>query len=307
MKKQPTDMGMNRTGIAVSPLDAQRLMECAELTNPPRGDENDLADVRKEYQAEAEPLGTMPPPASLKGAAKSMMKMLKGEKPSVLLDKLGERCAFERTGTRLYQTLVSRFEQFDDLPGGPTIDELTHFLGEEARHFDLLVDALKSLGADPTVMTPCADASAVASSGIIALLGDPRTSPTQCLHAILIAELADRDGWELLIQLASGMGQEAMARDFTRALLEEENHLVHVRRWLADMTLAEANARPAQLDDPLQLLREQRRRIHELLAQAAHDEGAVIELASALQDEVEQLEALGQEMIARRFAPETRM
>jgi hypothetical protein len=48
----------------------------------------------------------VPPPTSMKGMAKSALQALKGEKATVLIDKLAERLAFERTGTRLYETLI---------------------------------------------------------------------------------------------------------------------------------------------------------------------------------------------------------
>jgi hypothetical protein len=34
--------------------------------------------------------------------------MLGGKEPIVFLDKLGERAAFERSGTRLYETLIAK-------------------------------------------------------------------------------------------------------------------------------------------------------------------------------------------------------
>jgi ferritin-like protein len=305
MKKQPTDIGFNRTGVATSSLYAAKQVEASRESEPTEGDERALHEVRQDYQLDADPVGTMPPPLTLRGLAKSALKMLKGERPTVLLDKLGERCAYERTGTRLYQILVSRFEMFGEKDVGPTLVELRRFLGEEARHFELLVNALQSLGADPTVMTPCADTSAVMANGVIAVLTDPRTSAEQCLQAALVAELVDRDGWELLIDLARGTGLEDLAVEFEHALAEEENHLLHVRRWLAELTMAEARVRPPlELgSEPMQLLRQQRRRIDELVARIAEVDGqeeTVVELASALQDEAEQLEAVGQELIARQ-------
>ena len=67
--------------------------------------------------------------------------------------------------------------------------------------------------------------------GLIQVLTDPRTSVAQCLEAILIAELADNDGWQMLILFAEKMGMDDMTRDFGVALNEEQNHLMHVRQW----------------------------------------------------------------------------
>ena len=70
--------------------------------------------------------------------------------------------------------------------------------------------AIRSIGADPTVQTPSADVDGVASMGLIQVLTDPRTSVAQCLEAILIAELADNDGWQMLILFAEKMGMDDM-------------------------------------------------------------------------------------------------
>lgn len=61
---------------------------------------------------------------------------------------------------------------------------------------------------------------------------EKRTSVPQSLHAILIAELADYDSWELLIKLADDMGQQDMASQFRQALDEERQHLDTVRGWV---------------------------------------------------------------------------
>ncbi|HZH03956.1 MAG TPA: ferritin-like domain-containing protein, partial [Myxococcaceae bacterium] len=96
--KDPTDMGMNRTGIQTSPVLSKELIEAARASVPssPGGSEG-IAQVRAEYARESGPMGTMPPPTKLKGIATSAMTAMKGEKPTVLLDKIGARLAFERT------------------------------------------------------------------------------------------------------------------------------------------------------------------------------------------------------------------
>jgi hypothetical protein len=49
----------------------------------------------------------------------------------------------------------------------------------------------------------------------------------------LLAELADNDCWATLKVLADQAGEEAMAGSFAAALAEEQDHLMHVRTWLA--------------------------------------------------------------------------
>jgi hypothetical protein len=59
---------------------------------------------------------------------------------------------------------------------------------------------------------------------------------------VLTAELADNDGWEMLQQLASELGQDELEKQCEKALEQEREHLQNVRSWLANMTLDEALA-----------------------------------------------------------------
>jgi hypothetical protein len=182
--------------------------------------------------------------------------------PTALLDKLGERCAYERAAMRLYQLLIGRFEAFGESDVGPTLDQLRRFLADEARHFELMVGAIRALGAD-TALPAGADTTALPAQGIAQLLVDPRTSPTECLNAMLIVELVDRDGWERLIELLRATGRRQLAETLTVALTDGELHLGQLRQWLAEMTWAGARVEPLEEvgGDPPQLWREQQQRL----------------------------------------------
>ncbi len=241
--KHPTDSGMNKTGIDMCPIAIEELLNGVNAARPSsNGDESTLASYRTPYLKEADPIGTVPVPGSVKGVAKTGMQKLMGRKPEVLIDKLGARLAFERTGTRLYDALLGkcliRGDEVDSLP----IQLLKEFRDEEARHFALVWDAMKTLGADPTAQTPGADVNAVASIGLMQILTDPRTSVAQSLHAIHIAELADHDGWVLLIKLAEELGQDDMAAKFRQALSEEGRHLDTIREVMERACMGEAGA-----------------------------------------------------------------
>jgi rubrerythrin len=234
---------MNRTGIDMSPIDIEELLSGVNAARPSsEGDESTLASYRAHYLKEAEPIGTVPVPGSFKGAAKTGMQKLMGRKPEVLIDKLGARLAFERTGTRLYDALLGKCLIRSDEADGLPVEQLREFRDEEARHFALVWDAMKTLGADPTAQTPGADVNAVASSGLMQIITDPRASVAQSLHAIHIAELADHDGWALLITLAEEFGQADMAASFKRALAEEDRHLKTIRELMEKTCLSEAAA-----------------------------------------------------------------
>jgi hypothetical protein len=246
--KKPVDAGQNRTGIGRSPIDGSKLVDAARAAVPnPSFSMTEIQRLRLDISRRVEPLGTMPPPVTLKGVAKSAVQKVKGHAPNVLIDMLGERLAFERTGTRLYEALLVKHEASDKHPSGPTRDELEQIRDEELMHVDLLIGAMERLGADPTAVTPSADACAVASSGLIKLVTDPRTTFTQALHAAHIAELTDNDAWLLLADLTDRIGEDELAASFRQALIEEEEHLAHVRAWLASALEGAAGVEPRKL------------------------------------------------------------
>jgi rubrerythrin len=225
-------IGMNRTGIQMSPIDSKAMQDVEPgLPIGEDGDQSALAGMRTDYITHAEALGSVPVPGSITGAVKLGALMLKGDSPQILLDKLGERLAFERTGTRLYDALITKCQALLNGDISMTIADLEQIRADEARHFMLLSDAIASLGGDPTSQTPSADLAGVESMGLVQVLNDPRTSIAQSLHAIVTAELSDKAGWETLIALAEEHDLDDMVSDFGTALSEEREHLSLVQTW----------------------------------------------------------------------------
>jgi rubrerythrin len=232
--KQHTTVGSNRTGMAAAPQRSQEmLMGMDEFPPTSQGSARDIAAVRLAYAKEAEPLGSMPLPDTWKETVHTAIKAMKGEQPILFMDKLGERLAFERTGTRLYEALVSKYDAFGSFPGGPGKKDLEHILQEEYSHFTMLQSTIEQLGGDPTVVTPSANLHATASHGITMVIVDPRTTLLQSLEAVLIAELADHACWEALVALAQEAGDKTLVQQFAQAHATEEEHLTKVRAWLA--------------------------------------------------------------------------
>lgn len=231
--------GGNRTGIQTSPELAQELIEGALAATPSsEGSAEDLAAYRGEYIQEGFPIGSLPSlPVAEEGDANEDVAGM-----AVLLDKLSERLAFERMGTRLYDALINKCEILGESSPGPTLAELQQIRDEELAHFLLLKRSVTELGGDPTVQSPCADIAGVASLGIMQVLTDPRTSVTQCLQAILTAELTDNDGWQLLVNLAADLGYAEMAQEFQSAQEHEAQHVENVRSWLTAKVLEKAQA-----------------------------------------------------------------
>jgi hypothetical protein len=226
--------GKNLTGIAAAPKRSQEMLAGTDEFPPSsQGSAQDIAQVRIAYAQQAEPPGSVPLPAGFTDKMQTAVKAALGEKPMLLMDKLGERLAFERTGTRLYEALVSKYDAFGSFSGGPSREDLEHVLQEEFRHFTLLQAAIEQLGGDPTAVTPSANLSATAAQGIKQVIVDPRTTLLQSLEAILVAELADNACWEGLVELAQGAGEDALARQFQEARVTEQEHLEKVQAWLA--------------------------------------------------------------------------
>lgn len=259
---QATLPGLNRTGAAASAAGAQAMTDAVNERMPPVPiDTGALEAERLLYIDRSEPLGSIPSPVGLDGKPKAALGQLKGGASGVLMDKVGERLAFERSGVRLYEALLAKYEATcrragEVLPPAEQLHEVAHAQGmavlapvlgempaetlqriraEELEHFRLLCESMQALGGDPTAQTPSADVIATASMGLMQVLTDPRTTLAQCLNAVLSAELTDNAGWELLIQLAEQTGQSELAGRFLGALAQEQEHLVTVRGWLASL------------------------------------------------------------------------
>jgi rubrerythrin len=266
---EATTIGMNRTGTATSPIDVQAMTDAADALSPAVPIDTAAAQAeRLTYINESEAVGSIPPPASMKGVLKTGLAKLKGGAPSIFMDKLGERIAFERGGTRLYEALITKYQGVqalgeevlvpaDRLPmpdgsagpvgsvaGEPPMATLLRIRSEELEHFHMLGQAMLKMGGDPTAQTPCADVTATASMGIIQVVTDPRTTLAQCLNAMLTAELTDNAGWELLVQLAEEAGESELAGQFLGALAQEQEHLAIVKGWLT-MLVSKGAGTPA--------------------------------------------------------------
>jgi rubrerythrin len=208
----------------------------------PAPDGRSFEEEHLRWARQASPVGTMPPPASVRGAAKTTVDLVQGKKTNVLLDMLGERLAFERTGTRLYEGLLVKLEAASVHPGGPTRAELEGIRDDELRHVALLKEAIEKLGADPTVMTPSADVVGVAGQGWVQVMGDPRVTLTEGLKVILQAELVDNESWSSLAELTSALGHDQLADRFRDAFADEEEHLALVRGWVRAAVTGQSGA-----------------------------------------------------------------
>jgi rubrerythrin len=237
----------NRTGIMTNPELSIEMIEGAKQTVPTsQGDATEMAAVKTEYIEEAVPIGSSPVMVEVSENGESVGQF---DGLAVLLDKLGERLAFERQGTRLYEAFLQKCDSLTlEDASGPSVEELRHICEEELEHFHLLQNAITALGGDATVQTPSADVAGVLSHGVMQVVSDPRTTIPQTLQAMLTAELVDNDGWQMLQDLAAELGQDDLEEQCRKAYEEEQEHLEKVRDWLTSMTMDEASGSTEGLD-----------------------------------------------------------
>jgi rubrerythrin len=209
---------VNRTGLDKA-RDGRRMVDVPkELAPMSRGSSRDIGQVRTRYARAGYPMGTMP------DVDRDVM---------LLIDLLGARLAFERGGVRFYEALIAKVDAFGSFDRGPSRRDLEQIRDEEHRHVAMLDRILHDLGADPTMLTPCANREVVTSRGIGDVLLDPRTSLLDGLEAIVIAELADHEQWMALVDTARDLRRENLARIFVASQATEEEHLSKVRHWIA--------------------------------------------------------------------------
>lgn len=160
-----------------------------------------------------------------------------------LIDRLGERLDFERRKAALYDALIAKAR---GAAVGPPVEDLERMRNESRHHAGLLEEALKRRGADPLLPTASAQTSSVITSGLSCLVEDPASTLPQCVSALLVAELADLDAWELLVQLAEEVEADDLQEGFAEALAREAAHVDLVRGWLAEEVLGHPRRAPAR-------------------------------------------------------------
>ena len=236
-----TRVGRNRTGQMTSPELSEEMNDVVRSVTPEGAEPSAFMAERLLNILEADPLGSVPPPAMsggiVKSTAKKIVKSVTGDQLPAFIDKVAERLAYERGGTRLYDAVLAKATAYEDELEDTALQELREIREEEAGHAALLRTCLEQLGADPTAQTPSADLVGVSSAGLLQAASDPRTTIAQTLQVALAAELIDVASWETLIAMAEKMGQPEMAKRFGSALERENQHLIKVRGWFESLTL----------------------------------------------------------------------
>jgi hypothetical protein len=163
----------NRTGIMTNPdLSAELIRGVKEIIPSSKTNGEQVKAARAEYLKEGLSIGS-PPVIVADGKRGQEQLTADADQMSVLLDKLGERLAFERQGTRLYQAFLQKLEQMhSEERVGPSVNELRHICDEELEHFRVLQKTIAEFGGDATVQTPSADVAGILSHGILQVVSD---------------------------------------------------------------------------------------------------------------------------------------
>jgi rubrerythrin len=237
--KNQAELFVNRTGIMTNPdLSAQLIRSAKETIPSSSGDGKEAASHRAQHSTDEFRIGSSPVAPAGPDDANEPELPPGAEGLSMLLDKLGERLAFEREGTRLYEAFLQKVETTESTSDmGPSPGDLRHICAEELEHFKLLQQAISGMRGDATIQSPSADVAGVLSHGVLQIVTDPRTTVPQALQAMLTAELADNDGWQMLKMLAEKLKCSDLANQCEKAFQEEQEHLTKVRGWLASIIL----------------------------------------------------------------------
>jgi bacterioferritin (cytochrome b1) len=175
------------------------------------------------------------------------MPQLGSKNKDKALDLLNERCAFERTGVKLYDAIIAKMRKSTDGQPAGLLDQMQEHRDQEKEHEEWLEQEIRSLGGNPHAETDKVRLVETESKGITEVILDGDPDIVHLFHALLLAELADNAGWDLLVQLADQAGDKRSKREFEQRLHDEQEHLVLVKRAVEAFARREVLGQPASL------------------------------------------------------------
>ena len=174
------------------------------------------------------------------------MQKLAGTNVSRVIDLLNERLTFERSGVKLYDKILERMRT--DPQAALMVEQMQENRDEEKEHEEWLEKQIRALGGDARSPSEKSILVRAESQGIEHVIERDAQLPHD-FHALLIAELADNAGWDLLVQLADEVGDRDAKKEFKKRLHEEEEHLLFVRhaveQFAKDELLGESETMPS--------------------------------------------------------------
>ena len=176
------------------------------------------------------------------------MEKLAAKNAAKVIDLLTERLVFERSGVKLYDTLLGRLRAIEDPTLKALLGDVKEHREEEKEHEEWLEEQIRALGGDAHSPTERSVLVQAESEGVERVMRRDE-SILHDFHALLTAELADNAGWDLLVQLADEVGDRDAKKEFKKRLHEEEEHLLFVRhaveQFAKDEVLGEPETMPS--------------------------------------------------------------
>ena len=157
------------------------------------------------------------------------MEKLAQNNPAFLLDVLNGRLAFERTGVKLYDSVIGKIEAQAQPRFLAIVGQLREIRAEEKEHEEWLEAQIRGLGGNPDGKSEMAQLEMEEGRGIETIICDGHSNAVHLLHALLAAELADNAGWDVLVKLADEAGDPAAKIEFAQRMAEEAKHLLFIR------------------------------------------------------------------------------
>ena len=167
-----------------------------------------------------------------------MNKLAQVNRPK-LLELLRERLAFERASVKLYDEIIAKLRQLPPDSGMDRVaEQLATIRDKEMEHEQWLATQISLFGGDPDELTPRVQLVEIESRGIGEIVStDPNLS--HMFHALLMAELGDHAGWELLLELADFADDPLARQEFGMRLQEEDRHLLFVQELVENLARRE--------------------------------------------------------------------
>src|SRR5688572_24255875 len=119
LQQQMPRTGENRTSLDARPAERDQ-MEAAARQFPPSSSGDGVGNVaamRRTYGKESAGLGHVPRPQNGRRSADTQGIGV------ALLDNIGARIAFERSGTRLWRAVLDKLDTHGSFPGGPARED----------------------------------------------------------------------------------------------------------------------------------------------------------------------------------------
>lgn len=158
------------------------------------------------------------------------MHELSRSNPAKVIDALTERCAFEHEGVKLYDAVLDKMKRSGDPEVTAMLEVFRDYRDQEKDHEEWLEEQIRALGGDPHASTERARLIQTETQGIEKVVLNGSNRMPDLFHALLLAELQDNAGWELLVHLAEDARDHKAERAFRKFLHEEEEHLDFIRR-----------------------------------------------------------------------------